>query len=143
MRGFTLIELIITITLFTFLAGLGLLMSMETFRGTLHRSETATIVSLFEKARSRSMNNIDQSPWSVCYSASAYVISKGASCSAATAADTVAANAGVAAASDFAHTFPTVLFTQLSGTTTAATFAVVQDGRTSTISINDQGTVIW
>jgi prepilin-type N-terminal cleavage/methylation domain-containing protein len=143
MKGFTLIEVIISITICTALVGLGLLMSMETFRGTLYRSETATIVSLLEKARSRAMNNIEQSAWSVCYVDPAYLISRGAACSLATASETITANAAVALASDFIHTFPIITFTQLSGTTTGASLTVLQDTRTSVISTNHEGTVIW
>ena len=142
-KGFTLIEIIITIAIFTVLITLGLLMSMETFRGTLYRSEEATIVSLLERARSRAMNNINQSTWSVCYVAPTYVISKGSVCGAATMTDSVVVNDAVALASDFVTTFPTVVFTQLSGTTTPATITVKQDNRASVITINNEGTLLW
>ena len=143
MRGFTLIEIIIAISIFSVLIALGLLMSMETFRGTIYRSETATIISLFEKARSRAMNNINQSPWGVCYLAPNYVIFKGTSCISSAVTDSIEANAGVALASNFSSTFPTVAFTQLSGTTTGGAFTVQQDARTSPITINYEGTIIW
>ncbi len=144
-RGFTFIELLVVIAIFTILVGLGMFMSMETFRGTTYRSEQATIVSLLERARSRAMNNINQSQWGVCYLAPQYVIFRGSasSCATATVADTVAAHAGIAAASDFAHVFPIVVFTQLSGTTTATTITELQDGRSSVIAINNEGTINW
>jgi hypothetical protein len=38
---------------------------------------------------------------------------------------------------------PGVVFTQLSGTTTATTTTITQNGRTSTITINYEGTITW
>lgn len=137
------LEIAVVMAIFTALIALGLFMSMETLKGTIYRSEEATIVSLLQKARSRSMNNINQAQWGVCYVAPNYVLFKGTVCSSAAAVDTLAANAGVAAASDFAHTFPTVVFAQLSGTTAAATITVLQDSRSATITINNEGTIIW
>jgi len=144
-RGFTLIEIVVVIGILAVLLSLGLFMSMETLRGTIYRSEAATIVSLLQKARSRGMANIEQSPWSVCYVNTQYVVAKGALCNAATAHDVVAANPGVAAASSFADPakFPTIVFAQLSGNTTATSITVLQDSRTQTIAITHEGTIIW
>ncbi len=145
MRGFSLIEILIVIAILAVLIGLGLFMSMETLKGTIYRSEQATIVSLLQKARSRSMANIDQVPWSVCYVAPNYIVAKGAVCNAANAYDTVGATPAVAIASDFADPakFPTVVFAQLSGDTAAVDIEIMQDNRTSTITINHEGTIIW
>ena len=52
-RGFTLMEIIVVVALFSILTTLGLFMSMETLRGTLSRSEGSVIVSLLQKARVR------------------------------------------------------------------------------------------
>lgn len=145
--GFTLIEILIVIAIFTVLIALGLFMSMETFKGSMYRSEEATIVSLLQKARSRAMANVFQTAWSVCYSAPNYIIAHGSGCPAG-AYDTVAANAGVATVSDFANVakFPTVVFQQLSGDTTSASdvsITVVQDSISRPITINHEGAIIW
>ncbi len=130
-------------SIFSLILVLGLFMSMETFRGTIYRSEKATIVSVLQKARSRAMANVYQTPWSVCYIAPNYVIAKGASCTSATAFDKIEANPAVVTASNFASTFPTISFAQLTGDTAAATLTVVQDSRSSTISLNYEGAIIW
>ena len=145
LRGFTLIELLVVTAIFSVLVTLGLLMSFETFRGTLHRSEVATIVSLLEKARSRSMSNIEQSSWGVCYLSGNYLLLKGSSvCDAAYAREKISANPSVAAASDFSTTFPVVVFAQLSGDSNSPVpFAVVEDSRTTTVTINYAGTILW
>lgn len=144
MKGFTLIEVLVAIGIFLTITGVGLFMTMETFRGTIYRSEVATIVSLLERARSRAMNNINQSKWGVCYIAPNYVIFKGAGCTSSAVVDSVKANPVVVTASGFTATYPLVVFTQLSGTTTAiAPIVVKQDGRISTTTINNEGTIIW
>ena len=143
MRGFTLMEIVITVAIFSLLIALGLFMSMETFRGVSYRSEVDVIVSLLQKARSRAMNNIEQAPWGVCYDPPNYLVFKGSDCNAAFALDRVEANASVAAASDFDSTFPPVVFSQLSGQTTEESIVVKQNDRTSTISINEAGTILW
>lgn len=143
MKGFTLIEIIVVVTIFSVLVTLGLFMSMETFRGTLYRSEKDTIVSLLQKARSRAMSNINQTSWGVCYRAPNYVIIKDVVCDAAHTQDTIAAHAGVAAVSNFTTTFPVVVFAQLSGTATPATITVRQDNRSATIVVNNEGTINW
>ncbi len=143
MKGFSIIEIIVTLAIFSTLVGLGLFMGVQTISTAVHRSEEATIVSLLQKARSRAMNNLQQSAWGVCYKAPNYVIFKGrpSTCAAAVPVDTIAANANVATVSDFSK-FP-IIFTQLSGTTTAATLSVVQGSDTKLITVNYEGTIIW
>lgn len=141
-RGFTLIEIVVVMAIFTVLIGLGLFMSIDSYRGFAFRSEQDTIVSVLEKARSRAVNNYYQSPWGVCYLAPNYLIFKGSTCTAVN-SDAIPANAGVAAASNFATTFPTVVFSQLAGTSTGGTITVTQNARTSTVQINYEGTIIW
>lgn len=143
MRGFTLIEVVVVIGIFVGIISLGLFLSMETFRGTLYRSEVSTIVSVLERARDRAMNNVNQTTWGVCYLGSSYVIIKGAACVQSSVQDTIIANPGVAQASGFPSSFPVVQFSQLAGTTTGATIAVRQNDRTQTITINNEGTILW
>lgn len=144
--GFTLVEIIVVIGIFSLLVVLGLFMSFETLRGTLYRSEEATIVSLLEKARSRAMNNINESAWGMCYIEPDYVIIKGVVCDDAYVLDRVAANPAVVAASSFiSKTYPFVVFSQLSGIPvgTPQPIIVIQDARSSTISVNNEGTILW
>jgi prepilin-type N-terminal cleavage/methylation domain-containing protein len=134
--GFTLIEIIIVIAIFGALLALGLFMSMDAYRGFSFRSERSTIVSLLQKARSRAMNNSNQTPWGVCYQSGNYVIFQGLAC---TTGETIPAGPAATTTGLLAG----VVFSQLSGTTTAATITVLQDGRSSTISTNNEGTIIW
>ncbi len=142
-RGFSMIEVMITVALLSLLVALGLFMSMEAYRGATRRSERDVIVSMLERARSRAMANIDETSWSVCYDAGNYIIAKGATCDDASAHDRVEANAGVAAASNFSSTFPTVEFAQLTGNATDETITVVQDGKNAVITTNHEGRINW
>ena len=144
MKGFSLIEIIVTVTIYTVLVGLGLFVGMGAFRGSIHRSEDATIVSLLQRARSRAMANMHESEWSVCYIAPNYVVAKGADCTVGAARETFEANAGVATDSEFDTTFPIVVFERLTGNTTPKEIVVKQDGREPVkISTNHAGTIIW
>jgi len=58
--GFTLVELLITLGLLTAIAGFGLVMSMDGYKQYALRSETDIIASMLQKARSQSMNNINE-----------------------------------------------------------------------------------
>jgi len=135
-RGFTLMEIIVVVALFSILTTLGLFMSMETLRGTLSRSEGSVIVSLLQKARSRAMNNIEQSPWGLCYQNGAYTLFKGLTCAA---GEETPANANASTTGLITG----VVFSQLAGTTTPTTVVLTQNGRTGTTSINYEGTIIW
>lgn len=148
MKGFTFIEILVVIAIFSMIVGLGLFMSMSTFRGTIHRSEAATIIGILEKARSRAMNNINQASWGVCYVAPNYVIVKNPTgvCPPAPSSvtDSFVANPGVAAASDFTNNFPAAAFAQLTGNTTSVSFTIKEDGRPdTTVTLNNEGTIDW
>lgn len=139
--GFTLIEILIAMAIFLLLVGLGLFMSMDAYRGYSFRSERDVVVSLLQKARSRSMANIHQSAWGVCTINSTYIVFRGTACVAGAATNEtlpVSSSATVAGLLS-----PGVVFSQLGGTTTATTVTVTEGTRVSTISINHEGTINW
>jgi len=142
-RGFTLLEVLVVMAIFVSLTGLGLIYSIGSFQGNIFRSEQSTIVSVVSKARSRALANYEQSPWGVCYLAPNYVVFKGSVC---TPGESVEANANIASASQFTSEFPTIVFTQLSGTSSGGVIRL-RDGvsltNQSTTTINYEGTIIW
>ena len=121
-RGFTLIEILVVVAIFTILASLGLFMTMDAYRATSSRSERDIVVSLLEQARSRAMNNYEGTTWGVCYLAPNYEIFSGNDCAAGSSR---------------------IIFSQLAGTTTAIDIPITQNGRTDIISINHEGTINW
>ncbi|HCR52495.1 TPA: hypothetical protein DIV48_02485 [Candidatus Kaiserbacteria bacterium] len=138
-RGFTLIEIIIVVAIFSVLISLGLFMSMETLRGTLNRSERDIVVSALQKARSRALANMQQAPWGVCYIAPDYIVFRGFEC-----APGLPTNETVPANTANSIVFPSpIVFSQLSATTTGGSITIAQDGRTATITVNQEGMIDW
>lgn len=138
------IEVVITLSIMMVLFGIGLFMTMDAFRGFNFRSERDTIVSLLEKARSRSMANINETQWGVCYIEPNYVIFRGSTCTPVNATnEPLPANQKVALDSNFTSAFPVIVFDQLTGDTTGVSLTVVQDSRSASISTNHEGTIIW
>ena len=137
-KGFTLVEILVVIAIFTLLIGLGLFMSMEAYRGFSFHSEQDTVVSVLQKARSRAMANIDQTAWGVCYISPNYVIFKGSTCTVA-GSDLIPANPSVT----IAGLSGGIIFSQLAGTSTGGVITVTQNNRVSTTTINYEGTIIW
>lgn len=139
MRGFTLLEVIVVVAIFSILATLGLFMGMDTFSGTLRRSERDIVVSMLQKARSRALANTEQSSWGVCYSAPDYVLFRGTMCTAG-----LSTNEPTPAHATNPATFSApVVFSQLSATTTGGVVTVVEGTRTSTITITAAGAISW
>src|SRR3989344_4568836 len=56
-EGFTILEVSIVIGLFAMLIALGLLLSMDVWRGSSFQSEQDVVTSLLYKARSRAISN--------------------------------------------------------------------------------------
>lgn len=144
--GLTLIEVLVVIGILTMIIGLGLLVSFDSYKGYLFRSERSVIVGVLERARSRAINNMYQKSWGVCYDSTGkqYIIFQ-------------VPKAGACAADSDDHAIPAspnatisftpsdrVVFTQLSGQVSAEeTVTITEDSRTSTITINNEGTIIW
>ena len=59
-RGFTLIEILVSIAILAIIISLGLFISMDFFKSYSFRSEESIVVSLLQNARSQSLNNINQ-----------------------------------------------------------------------------------
>ena len=139
-RGFSLVEIIITMAITVFLIAIGTFLSFDMYKSYLFRSESSTLVSALQRARSRAMANYFESPWAVCYTAPNYTLVQGSSCSTGTVIDTIEGNAVVVVSG-----FPAggVVFSQLSGASAATAITLADGVRSSTVNINEQGTIIW
>ncbi len=152
-RGFTLLEILITLAIFSVIIGLGLFMSLDVYRGFNSRSERDVVVALLQKARSRSLANINETAWGLCYTAPNYVIFRGSYTAGATTNEPVPASPAVTLSG-----FPTcgsgteIVFAQLTGdlspqlvpATSEKTITVSQQGRPDqTVSINNEGRINW
>ncbi|MES2007009.1 MAG: prepilin-type N-terminal cleavage/methylation domain-containing protein [Patescibacteria group bacterium] len=148
--GFTLIEVVIAMAILAGILSLGLFMSIDSLHSTYSRSERDLVVSVLEKARSRALANIDESAWGVCYVAPNYILfkSKDGVCVTGVASnEATQAGAGVTV-TGLAQGTP-IVFAQLSGIASPATpttpvdVVINQQNKTSTVSINYEGAIIW
>ncbi len=147
-RGFTLIEILVVMGLFVILAGFGLFVSMDSFRGYMFRNERDVVISLLQKARSQAINNMcfgggctGGKAHGVHFGPGQYVVFQGLSYvsrdSAVDEVTPVENNASSVVGSD-------VIFSPLAATTSSATVTVSgTDGHTSIISIATEGQITW
>ncbi len=149
-RGFTLLEVMITIALMSVLLGLGLVLSMDVYRGTLYRSTRQTLISSLTTARGRSLSNLFQSTHGVCYGAPDFIIFRGTTYSASSPYnETVPGNPAVTLTSTggfFSCGNGTgIVFSQLAATSSnTGTITVSESGHADeTVSVNSLGTIIW
>ena len=68
--GFTLIEILISIGILGIIATLGLFISLDFYKSYAFSSEESVIVSILQKARSQSVNNINEKRHGVHFQAS-------------------------------------------------------------------------
>ena len=153
-EGFTLIEVLVVMGIAAILAGLGLVFSLDFYRSYAFNSERDLVVGLIQKARARSMSNINQTYFGVCIKNGSYILFSGAcSCDANNSANEV-----YPAHPSIANSNLVVSFEQLRGRSsfydvascnaTAATNGSVtlsQYGTAgpATISVNAEGQIQW
>lgn len=151
-NGFTLIEIMISIGIMAIILALGLFLSFDAYRGYIFRSEQAVLVSALEHARSRSITNYFESSHGVCYDNSAknYVLFRGTSYSnPGLVREPIESSSGVIVSSSpakFLCSAGGVAFEQLTGKIvggTAIDMVLTQNSKTSTTSINYEGTINW
>ena len=149
--GFTIIEILVVIALLATISGFGLIVSIDSYRGYAFRADRDTLVSLLERARSQSMNNI-------CIGASCtngrlhgvfidaagsqYILFQGSTYAARdSAVDEVVGASSLVSHSGLAE----VVFAQLSGDANPAGDIVLSGmaGSVSTTSINARGQISW
>ena len=158
--GFTLIEIIVSVAIMTVIIGLGLIVSFDFYRDYSFHSEESVIVSVLQKARSESMNNIDQTRHGVHFQASPlqYIIFECPSgtpqCTSYTAsASDLIIVSGYNVSVSHPATIPfDVIFDQLSGSCVASLsfncatdspITIIEGAKSSDIVINSEGRISW
>ncbi len=71
-RGFTLIEVLIVLTLITMIAGLSLFFNIDMYRGDSFRAERNILVVALQTARADALNNINQKKHGVAINPTGY-----------------------------------------------------------------------
>ena len=146
--GFSLIEILIGLGILTIIFSIGLLMSMDSFRGYSRRSERDTIVAMLQRTRSRAMANVGQSPWGACFNGTNYILFRGSSYASSVTTEVIEGNPAVSVTDTsstprFLCADGGVVFAQLTGNTNPVTITLVQGAITSTVSTNSAGRIDW
>ncbi len=141
--GFTLVEIMIAVAIFTMLLGFGLIVGMDFYRSYSFNSERNISLAVLRKARTEAMVNIDQAAHGVHITATQYTIFEGAAFTGRPAAQ-VALDETIKAQPTITLTPVDIVFNQLDGSvTTPGSFTVSDGARLSTVLINNEGRIDW
>lgn len=147
-KGFTLMEVLITLGLIAIVAVVVSVVDINNFRGDSFRSEVSTIGTALQTARANSFNNINQKRHGVAFNpagVSGYVIFEGNTYATRdTTQDILIASSYIV---NFSPASPTeVVFDQLKGDANFngdITLTDPQRGVSAVININNEGKIAW
>lgn len=139
--GFTLLELLIGVSLMSVLLGLGLFVSISSYQGVVRQSHSETLVTLLRSARSHARNNLYQSPWGVCRDETNYTLFAGATYESASHKLSVPMETQTRGLPSC--TTGAITFLQLSGSSTPASVEIFEHGTSSRITIYEDGEIAY
>ncbi len=139
--GFSLIEILIAIAIFSIIAGVVGILGNSLYAGYIVFSEKITVVAALEKARSQAMANVGTTSHGVYFGGEDYILFEGTSYAArASAYDEIIPRAPGIATTGLAE----VVFNPLSGdTATIGTVNISAGQNPTTISINQEGRISY
>lgn len=140
-RGFTLIEVMVSLGLLTVLGAIGLIMGLDFFRGYEFRYSQDSLVSILEKARSAAMANVNETAHGVAIASGSYTLFEGLSY----ASRNVARDQEFRVESAIMFSGPTeIVFDQLSGRVDFPGTIIAQNrGRTIIFTVTHEGSIIY
>jgi len=146
-RGFTLIEILITLGLLAVVFSFGLFISFDFYKSYSSRSEQDVVVSILQKARSQAMDNINQTKHGVhygsgvdCHSFSkCYVLFEENSFVSGTSSNLEIESNPATTVTWSADP----VFNQLDGSVNPVTITLQQGSKTWIITTNSQGRIDW
>lgn len=154
-HGFTFVEVLIAVALLAIITSFGLFISFDFYKSYAFRSEKSTIVSVLQKARSQSLNNINQTRHGVHFQASPlqYVIFE---CSSTCVSYPGSSSSDIIIDSSYGISIAPpalpfdVVFDQLSGScvssncsTTPLVITANYGAKSYNISVNNEGQIDW
>ena len=137
--GFTLVEILIVTALLASLGGLAVVVSMATYRSYTFLSEQDLLISLLQKARSQSLNNLNQAPHGVYLDMDAYTLFEGSNYARRDQAQDLSFSRN---SNYFLNGLTEIVFAQISATTTSG--EIILDDHIhpkATISLNYEGQI--
>jgi type II secretory pathway pseudopilin PulG len=140
--GFTLIEITIVIALIIIIFGFGLTISFDSYRKDYLKTERDTLISILQKARGESINNINDIPHGFYFDGTDYVLFEGFSYDSRDVSQDlkIAKNPSITI-----DGLKEVIFEQLSGNANSVGDITLNNGIDPTISINinQEGRINW
>ena len=138
-RGFTLIEILMTLAIITLLASMGLAVSVGTYRSYAFNTEQDILMSLLMKTRQQALTNVDEAPHGLFITPSEYVLFEGASYAARAQSkdEHISADAAITKSG-----LNEVVFSQLAGESNASGTIMLASGtRVATATITYEGQI--
>lgn len=149
-NGFTLIEILVVMAILTVIISFGLLISFDTYKSYSFSAEKSNLVTILQKARNQSQDNINQTRHGVHFEVNplTYTLFEGSDYATSTKRIEIPVSYAV---SITAPALPfDVIFDQLSGscvttncTTKPLNITLSSNGKFHTISVNSEGKIDW
>ena len=138
--GFTIIEILLVIGIIGIIAVMTMFVNLDFYKTYDFQSEKGKVISLLEKARSQSLNNINDSKHGVYFDSSNYTLFEGNDYgSRIQSKDQV-----FPANSRLSHSgLSEVVFGRLTGDTTGGTITLTDGVHSVTLSLNNEGRIDW
>lgn len=134
--GFTLIEVLVTLGIFIFIISFALGVGLDTFARTSINDERDTAIYLLSKVRARSLNNINEAAHGFRIDGDDFVIFEVGG-----AEEAVPYNDNFTISGD---NDSEVVFAQLTGGTgETETFTITGTGGSKTVTVNQEGAIVW
>ena len=146
--GFTLIEIIVVIGMLALVGSFGLLISMESYRGSTFRADRALLISLLQHARSDALNSVcrgacignDAAAHGVHIEGASYTVFQGATYAAGGPLNQAFEASPAVTRSGLVD----VVFAPLTGDSlTTGTITLTGEGHTSDVIIGAEGQITW
>jgi prepilin-type N-terminal cleavage/methylation domain-containing protein len=138
--GFTLIEVLVVLGIFSVLASFGCLATMDFYKSYAFDAERSSVIAILQKARSQSLANINNTAYGVHFGSGQYVIFQG---SVYNSGSSLNQNIPAGAGTNVSGLID-VTFAQLSGDAGSGGNLTLSDGKRLTeISINSEGGINW
>lgn len=137
-QGFTLVEVAVVMAIFGFLVAMGLFFDFSLYRGSSFHSDVDIFASVLQRARSRAINNINESRHGVFIDSDKYVLFQGSSYGLEPGFDQpISRNGGLVFGGP-----SEIIFDQLSGDSNFEGDIIISgNGKTATVTMNNEGLI--
>ncbi len=136
--GFTLIEILIVMAIVSFIAIIGIIVSIDTYNRYIFRSDLDKTVALLQKARSSAMSNINEKEYGVYLEDSSNLIFfRGSTFDPSDSFNYKVEKSKTATSTNSCS--DEVVFQRLTGKTTACEIVITEGNKVATTTINNQG----